>query len=639
MQPSSEISGQHTLTLTVVSGPQAGRSIVFDQGRITVGRDETNDFVLNDRYVSNRHGEFLRSIEGYEYQDLRSRHGSLVSMDSQSIRLHRGAESRPVTLADGAEVQLGSSVLRATIREKKQEPPTPEVHVSADGRDQYITSIHAPVAALTRRFTNKDHRLQSLFRLAGKLNGLSRLEDVVDLVVDETFKLFPTVNHFSISLLDDESELKPWFTRLRHPEEHDSAPILSKSIINRVVETQESVLFLRDEHGHDLSKSIIDAHITAVLCAPLVGQESLLGTVQIDTRARGRMFSTEDLDLFSVLASNIAFAIERAQLTENIYDMFEKFVYASVTAVDARDETTAGHSVRVAEYSVALAKSVSDRSYGDVADITFSHDQVRELRYAAMLHDFGKLAVREATLFKPSRLDEATKNYIHDRFERFKALQWQVIAREVLGAKTPSPDALVEIEVRHQAFAEQVDASLAFINRVRQVRFLDDDSRARLDRLAQQVFVAPSGERLPWLLPHEHEDLGVRFGMLNPKEWAEMQSHAAYSEKYLEQIPWSKDLKMIPCIAGAHHEKLDGSGYPNKLSGDEILPQVRILTIADIFDAVTAHDRPYRRACTLEEASALLTKEAEGGKLDQGLVKHFVHDVIPIIKPIVPNKE
>ncbi|MEM1347960.1 MAG: HD domain-containing phosphohydrolase, partial [Myxococcota bacterium] len=135
----------------------------------------------------------------------------------------------------------------------------------------------------------------------------------------------------------------------------------------------------------------------------------------------------------------------------------------------------------------------------------------------------------------------------------------------------------------------------------------------------------------------ELRNLSIRRGTLNEEEWAEMRAHPAYSRDFLEKIPWSKRLENIPFIAGAHHEKLDGTGYPERLTAEELPAQVRIMTIADIFDALTANDRPYRKAASVERAVSILKEEAGLNKLDVHLVDLFIEEVIPSMLHVIPS--
>lgn len=664
MQSESKETDSCMVSLTVVSGPDEGKTRSYRQSRVTMGRDDRNDFVLSDGFVSNRHAEVVMEDGDVLFRDLKSRHGSTVVTDAVTKKLHDEDQARHLPVDDGTEVQVGSSLIRLTVggdplsgRTTSPFEPSSTAPSKTDGdgqqeeggeRDNLITTAHQPVQTINRRLESADTRLAALFRLAGQLNGLTALDEVLDLIVETTFDAFPATNFFAVTLGADPEQLStqdPFMTRTRGevplPEGED-APLLSSSILHRVATTQESVLFTKDSLGSEVTQSILDAQITACMCAPLVGQKSLLGIMQVDTRGRGSLFSRQDLELFNILASNAAFSIERARLTESIMEMFEGFVAASVNAIEARDPVTAGHSERVAHYTLELADVVNDIEVGKLRETHLDPDELRELRYAALLHDFGKIAVREDVIQKGARLPEERMRLIRQRFETARELtyrQWLHEYAEKLEAGDARPDGtgLGQIDQYYRALCDELDETYEWIEEISTKGYLQDEDIARIKELGEKTFCGPDGTPHPYLTPVEVENLTIRKGTLNEEEWVEMRSHAALSESYLDQIPWSDELQSIPCIAGAHHEKLDGSGYPAGLAGDEIIPQVRMLTIADIFDALTASDRPYRKAATIDRALEILGLESDDDKLDGELVEVFGSIVIPRIKDDIPN--
>ncbi|QDG49959.1 GAF domain-containing protein [Persicimonas caeni] len=655
---------RQVVKMTVLSGPDAGMSRSFThRERVGVGRGSRNEFMLSDGFVSNEHGELCFEGGQLIYRDLKSRHGSLVLVDDVSLHLQDHDSARKVRLADGAEIQVGCTLIRVELGAGEEElrtekveidevsGPTEEIlHQQAAGvsgpRETMITTAMSGVRSLPRDIASSDDRLAILFRLAGELNSQTKLDEILDLIVDAVFQAFPAANFFAITLADDPedvSQTSPFVSRVRGElpgsEDESEEPILSTSILRQVIETRESVLFVKDSLGNNVSQSILDAQITAALCAPLIGQRSLLGVMQVDTRGLGSLFSKQDLNLFSVFASNVAFALERAKLSENIVEMFESFVAASVNAIEARDPTTAGHSERVADYTLELAQAVNGIEVGSLKDIYLQRSELKELRYAALLHDFGKIAVRESVLRKGKRLPELHLDLIGQRFETIKALEYQRMIRGHFGnSREPMPPTKFhQLEARYQSFCDELDGTLNWLYEVAAAPFLEDEKIERVEKLGERFFLSPCGQRHPYLTAEEIENLTIKKGTLNEQEWEDMRSHAQRSQDYLERIPWGDELKQVPCIAGAHHEKLDGSGYPQGLDADEIIPQVRMLTIADIFDAVTAADRPYRKAATPERGVAILRAEAEAKKLDGELVEVFADRVLPAIIDKIPG--
>jgi 3',5'-cyclic-nucleotide phosphodiesterase len=622
--------------MTVVSGPDLGKSASFEKEHVTIGRDVHNDFVLTDGFVSNWHGELMFEQNSFVYYDLRSRHGTLVLIDDVSINLHDSNHVRHVRVLDGSEIQVGSTLIRLGI-EVSQRKTTPSPALMSYGTDEkYITAAHRPIEDWTTNFESGDSELQILLGLANQLNRLNRIEDILDLIVETTFEAFGSANFFAISLMGEDGELTPFVTRNRNVSDDASGVILSQSILQRVVDTKESVLFVRDHVGMEISQSILEAQITACLCAPLVGQHSLIGVVQADTRGHGSLFSRKDLDLFSVLASSTAFAIERARMTEDIYHMFESFVQASVTAIEARDPTTAGHSQRVATFALSLAESASHIEVGELAEVHFTPPEFKELRYAALLHDFGKVGVRESVLTKRYRVDDTTMAVIAQRFATCKHIleirAWHELMEALKTEERCPCEADGEgLRLAHQEAIREFDEHLRFIADAREVSYLNDDGVARIRKIGDQRIRTLDGRDLPLLTEEELQHLTVQKGNLTEPEWENMRAHTTKSEDYLNQIPWSADLRQIPCFAGMHHEKLDGSGYPRGVSAEDIPAQVRIITIADIYDAITASDRPYKTSSSPEFAVKVLRSEAKGGQLDGNLVELFIDEVVPNI--------
>jgi HD-GYP domain-containing protein (c-di-GMP phosphodiesterase class II) len=645
------------LILTVLSGPDAGRSLSFRKQRLSLGRDANCDFLLSDGFVSNRHGELVFINDRIEYHDLRSRHGTLVIINNVSTRLQDRDRNATIEIGDGTELQIGSSILKIELPESGKTLPPMEaltfrqdpaaVEARGDFKDrsneQFITTIHEPIEAFSRRFEGQDKRLGVLFRLAEKLNSLTGLDDIMELIVESTFEAFPGANFFAVSLLTDgETVPRPYLMRARNDSSADLEPILSSSIVNRVLESRESVLWVKDNLGSQVSQSILDAKITACLCAPLVGQRKIMGVMQVDTRGRGSLFSKQDLDLFSILASNAAFALERAELTGHIVRMFESFVDASVTAIEARDPTTAGHSHRVSAYTLELARVVHECTTGTYASVTFSAQQFTEMRFGTLLHDFGKIGVPEDVLMKPTRLQEWDMENVRQRFEMVEALMhrnlWQAFAEGVSGGRVePTASTVDEIKARCANVSSDLRADREFLDDVNIKGFLPDADLARVEEIAARSYVDAQGKRQVFLTPREIENLSIRRGTLNAREWGLMQSHAAQSQRFLERIPWGEDLGLVPYLGGYHHEKLDGSGYPLGVGADDLNVQVRMLTVADIFDALTAADRPYRKAATVERAISILQEEAGQNKLDSELVELFAERVVPKVLHIIPS--
>lgn len=320
-------------------------------------------------------------------------------------------------------------------------------------------------------------------------------------------------------------------------------------------------------------------------------------------------YTRRTIRLGRAMTSQAAVAIENMQLYAQVERILDRLVTAAVTAIDQRDPSTAGHSLRVATLTTALAKAAERVRTGRYRDLRFTNGQMRELHYAALLHDLGKATVRENVLMKGRKLPPELWERVACRFSRI---------REV----TPPSD---------RDDVERCWETVCGANEP----LSPPGAPLPLDAVARHTFRGRDGETVPFLTDEELHFLRIPHGTLDDRERREIESHVENSYQFLLQIPWTDDLKNVPTYAYGHHEKLDGSGYPRGLRGEEIPVQTRILTIADIFDALTAADRPYKYAVTPERALDILRAEARAGMLDTDLVEVLIQSRVyrEILRP------
>jgi len=355
----------------------------------------------------------------------------------------------------------------------------------------------------------------------------------------------------------------------------------------------------------------------------------------VEREVRG--FDAESAALAMTLASQAAVALNNNLLLREIEALFEAFVVASSGAIEDRDPTTSGHSRRVTRLTLALARAVNEIPDGPYEQTRFSPAQMRELRYAALLHDFGKIGVREAILTKSRKIEPNRFEAITGRLAIWQAQQNEGLARAkaeiALDATRSRPEKEVAMRENERATREQLAALaedvlwLRLLNEPPIVPVSEGDwSKAidALERLRSRRYNDVSGQSHPLLEGAEVAALSVRRGTLTPSEFAQIQDHAQMSWEFLHQIPWTRGLEQVPAIAQAHHERLDGSGYPLGLHESKIPLGAKMMAIADVFDALTASDRPYKRALSIEEALRILHCEAKAGKLDADLLEIFI---------------
>lgn len=340
-------------------------------------------------------------------------------------------------------------------------------------------------------------------------------------------------------------------------------------------------------------------------------------------------FDVNDERLVESLASQAAVSIENNQLIKNIQNLFEGFVKASVTAVESRDPTTSGHSERVAILTVGLAEAVDRSTDSRFKPVKFSRDQIKEIRYASLLHDFGKVGVREKVLVKSKKLYDGELQLIKSRYDfMMRTLQWKYERKKLeLLLAAGREQYLEQVGEFDRDLERELDVlrdQLRLIIAANEPTILEDGSFEQILEIARQSYEDMRGQKQPKVSNDEFRFLSIRRGSLDDTEWAEMCSHVTHSFKFLSKIPWTGELKDIPKIAFGHHEKLDGTGYPNHLTAKDIPIQTRMMTVSDIYDALTANDRPYKPAVSPERALDILGFEVRDGKIDADLVQLFV---------------
>ncbi|MEO7713699.1 MAG: HD domain-containing phosphohydrolase [Gemmatimonadaceae bacterium] len=408
------------------------------------------------------------------------------------------------------------------------------------------------------------------------------------------------------------------------------------------------VYLLPDDVSYRQNRSFDDAfgyRTKSMLVLPMKShRDEIVGVLQLINRKRvpdmrlmsddvvEREVLTYDercVEVTTALASQAAVAIENGRLYEDIERLFEGFVTAAVTAIESRDPATSGHSGRVATLTVGLAEVVDRINDGPYRHVSFSRPQLRELRYAGLLHDFGKVGVREQVLVKEKKLYPHDLELIRHRFayliQRADLEFERTRADHVLARGQDGYDVvLATLEAQRAKLHRELHCSLQAITLANEPTVMPEGSFEALYKIRDKRFVDFDGHVRPLLEEHELQYLMIRKGNLDDAERREIESHVTHTYRFLERIPWTRELRNIPQIAYGHHEKLNGLGYPNALGGAAIPVQTRMMTIADIFDALTATDRPYKRAVPAVQALDILQLEAKEGMLDATLLQAFV---------------
>jgi len=352
-------------------------------------------------------------------------------------------------------------------------------------------------------------------------------------------------------------------------------------------------------------------------------------TSEAAVRRHAHAFPEGAVRLGLSLASQAAVAYENSKLYRDIENLFDGFVNAAVAAIEQRDPTTSGHSHRVCELTVALAEAVDREHRGPYGDVRFSREQMKELRYAALLHDFGKVGVREEVLVKAKKLYPLQFSRLFDRFDYIRRdLEARIAEQKVEALLSMSRK---EAEVRLRALDEEARRQLGELNKycdliakANEPTILPASESDTLTDIALKTYHDPRGTERPYLTSEEVRFLSIPRGSLDPEERRQIESHVVNSFNFLRQIPWTREFSGIPEIARAHHEKLNGKGYPNGLMANEIPIQAKMMTICDIYDALSASDRPYKRAVPMDRAIDILKLCVRDEEIDSELFRVFL---------------
>lgn len=336
----------------------------------------------------------------------------------------------------------------------------------------------------------------------------------------------------------------------------------------------------------------------SLLWLPLVTNAERLGLLVLAHR-RNRSFNAADRRRALTLATIAAGALRNAQLYAAQQEMFGAFVRVMATAIDAKSPYTAGHCRRVPEIALMLAEAAHGATAGPFAGFTLDEDERNALELAAMLHDFGKVVTPEHVVDKAAKLER-----IVDRLE-LVALRFELLRRDAASAcerQTAAGNAEQAAD-DYRAALQRLEADGQFLATCNTgASLMDAAALARLDEIASIRWRDAAGNEHPLLTADEVHNLRIPRGTLNAQERKIIEDHAVHTLNMLSQIPFPRGLKNVPDYAASHHERIDGSGYPRGLNGEQLPLPARIVAIADIFEALTAADRPYRKASRLSWA-------------------------------------
>jgi HD-GYP domain-containing protein (c-di-GMP phosphodiesterase class II) len=398
-----------------------------------------------------------------------------------------------------------------------------------------------------------------------------------------------------------------------------------------------------EEEGFDFSGTRkFDANTgyrsKSFLTIPMKNHENeIIGVLQLlNAQKQGSTevipFSSENQQLVESLASQAAVALTNHNLIEGLKALFESFITLIADAIDEKSPYTGGHCRRVPEMAMMLAKSAVETKTGPLADFTMTEKELYELRIAAWLHDCGKVTTPEYVVDKATKLATIFDRIelVDSRFEVLKAqAEIEMLRKQIEALQKGRPDRLPSMEVQLRAYKEQLDDDREFIRKANiGGEFMTQEHQDRVRSIGAYTYINDKGERVPFLSENEIYNLNIARGTLTNEEREIINNHIVVTINMLESLPYPKALKRVPEYAGGHHERMDGKGYPRGLTRDQMSIPARIMGIADIFEALTARDRPYKKAKTLSESLFILGKMKLDNHVDPDLFDLFIREKI-----------
>lgn len=359
----------------------------------------------------------------------------------------------------------------------------------------------------------------------------------------------------------------------------------------------------------------------------IIGVLQLINARDIDS---GEVIEFSDVDqqLAESLASQAAVALTQQRLISELQTLFESFIRMIASAIDDKSPYTGGHCRRIPVLTMMLADAVDKAEEGPLRQFNITEKDRYELETAAWLHDCGKVVTPEYVMDKATKLET-----IHDRINTLEA-RFEVLRRDAeidyLRARLRGNDAAqsdTEMEASYQQACRQLQDDFGFLRKANiGGEFMSEEDIERVHKISRLQWTDASGERKPLLTEDEVMNLCIERGTLNDAEREVINNHIVATIKMLESLPFPKNLQNVPEYAGGHHEKMDGTGYPRGLTRDEMSVQARIMAIADIFEALTASDRPYKKGKKLSECLKIMGFMKKDNHIDPDIFEVFIKD-------------
>jgi len=524
--------------------------------------------------------------------------------------------------------------------------------------NEQINRLLSKLVSDVKGFTESQlDQIRRLTQIGSALSAEKRLDRLLEMIVDEAREFTSADGGTLYIMSDDETELQfaivqndtlnvrmggtggkiTWpSVRLRNPDgSPNHANVSAYAALTGQVVNIGDVYHAEGFNFEGTRK--FDAETgyrsKSMLVVPLCNHENdIIGVLQL-INARFSItnevisFSIENQKMTESLASQAAVALSNNRLIQDLENLLEAFIKTIAMTIDEKSPYTGGHVRRVSELTMAIAEKINNATEGPFANVSFNDDRLKELRISAWLHDVGKITTPEYIIDKAKKLQT-----IYDRIETLK-MRFEILKRdyviEALKKKLADRDDAGEEKVDgYEAYLEELKKEFDFLVDVNTgSTFMDEQLMEKLQKVSSRKWVM-NGLTQNLAGNDEFDNLSIPQGTLTIEEKEIIRNHVTVTYKMLSQLPFPKKFRSVSGYASFHHERLDGEGYPFGLKGADIPLQARIIALADIFDALTAKDRPYKKEKTLSEALAIMRSMVEANHIDGELFDLFIKERI-----------
>ncbi len=496
----------------------------------------------------------------------------------------------------------------------------------------YQTAIAVENFYLCQKIVEDQEQRAVFYDISNSVAQTNDLDSLFEIIVNKITTVFHA-ERSSLFLLDTQSK-ELWARVAEQSEIKEIRFPVSQGLAGHVATTGE-ILNIKDAYKDARFSDKVDRktgfRTKTVLCAPIINRDGvIIGVVQVINKKDG-YYNKKDEELLSVIASQIAVALTTAQLIRSLKELISAFLKSMAAAIDEKSPYTGGHIKRVVDLSMLIANSINQNNSGQFKNVFFTAEELEELRIAAWMHDIGKIVTPQHIIDKGTRLEKLIDriNIIEIRFHLIESLMQMEFTNKKNAFAKSDNHAGFHIKTLKNNLKNQIDTlknELAFIKSCNHPdNIMTEKKIYRIKAIARKSYQF-NNKTFPYLTDNEIKNLCILKGTLTDDERQVVENHALATQKITEVLPFPEQLSRVAEFASSHHEKLDGTGYPNHLSKKDLALQSRILAIADIFEALTAKDRPYRDPMKISQAVKIMKFMKNDNHIDGDIYDFFVNN-------------